>query len=132
MNAWNDLPEARRPPFPPRDDGGYGFRRKRTPHPECPRCEGDGEGRLVVHDTRIDHPLFAGVKETQHGIEVKLLDRMQALVGIARILGAFEKGNRQKAGDNGLGAYLDALINSNRAQGAVLNRGEKLEQEQKE
>jgi hypothetical protein len=54
--------------------GGVGFSRKRAPHPDCPECDGIGEGYEVVKDTRTLSPaaarLYSGVKRTKNGLEV--------------------------------------------------------------
>lgn len=77
----------------PTDEGGYGFNPLAMPNVECPRCF--GEGRMDVHynDTRELSPgaqaLYAGVKQTKEGMEVKLNDKMQALTMVARHLGMF-------------------------------------------
>ncbi|WP_281853071.1 terminase small subunit [Enterobacter sp. 200527-13] len=36
----------------PEDSGGYGYDHNREPHPECPRCNGDGIGQPYFPDTR--------------------------------------------------------------------------------
>lgn len=65
------------PDFPPFDmKGGVGFTPNKDPNPECTECFGEGEIRTFINDTRKLTPaqrrLFAGVKETQHGIELKV------------------------------------------------------------
>lgn len=71
----------------PDDEGGYGYRFNVPPHPECPECEGDGIPEVRFKDTRLMTPderkLFAGVKQTQHGIEFKLNDQIAALKELA-------------------------------------------------
>lgn len=73
--------------------GGIGYKWRQPPHPDCPRCDGLGRTRTVIRDTTDLSPggraLFAGVKETQHGVEIKMHDQMAALVNVAKHLGMF-------------------------------------------
>lgn len=77
----------------PTDGGGYGFSSKLEPVDTCPHCFGEGAGEVHALDTRkLNGPakyLFAGVKVTQSGFEVKLHDKMKALDNVARHLGMF-------------------------------------------
>jgi len=70
----------------PSTDGGFGFDPHALPHPDCPNCGGEGHGRTHIHDTRFLSPgarmLYAGVKETQNGIEVKVNDQL----AVARLM----------------------------------------------
>lgn len=79
------------PAFDPQ--GGIGWNPKRDPHPECPECFGDGRISVFIADTRKlskrAKRLFAGIKQTREGIEVKLNDQPAALVNIAKHLGMF-------------------------------------------
>jgi phage terminase small subunit len=80
------LEEAKKPdpaPIAPLDEqGGIGFDPHRRPHPECPECHGDGTERVYFHDTRTLSPearaLYAGVKTTEKGIEVRTNPQHQA------------------------------------------------------
>ena len=67
-------------------------------------CDGDGEMRVVIRDTTKirNHPLFAGINETAHGVEIKLHDKMDALDKIARIICAYSKDNAQRYSGDGL------------------------------
>lgn len=73
--------------------GGIGFNPKRDPHPDCPECFGDGIGEMFVHDTRTLSPqaaaMFAGVKQTRDGLEIKMHSAPDALVNLGRHLGIF-------------------------------------------
>ncbi|MCA0973418.1 terminase small subunit [Halomonas denitrificans] len=77
----------------PNDTGGYGFREFNLPHPECPECGGEGVPRVYAEDTRkltgSAKLLFAGVKQTKDGLEVKMQDQSKALENVARHLGMF-------------------------------------------
>lgn len=78
---------------PPSDEGGYGFDPTERPHPRCPKCFGEGHGDVFVTDTRDLSPsaraLYAGVKVTKEGFEVKMQDQGKALENVARHLGMF-------------------------------------------
>lgn len=78
----------------PSDVGGYGFDPTIRPHPKCPNCRGEGIGQVHVNDTRDLSPsakaLYAGIKMTQAGIEIKMRDQDKALENIARHLGMFK------------------------------------------
>lgn len=84
-----------REPSLPADDGGYGFDSTLRPHPKCPKCRGEGYGAIFAHDTRDVSPaalaLYAGVKQTKEGFEVKLNDQVAALRDVARHLGMFKE-----------------------------------------
>lgn len=71
--------------------GGFGFRRLRGPHPECPECEGHGEVEVIMPDldtvSASARMLYAGLKMTQRGPEVKLRDQDGALKNVATYLG---------------------------------------------
>lgn len=114
MESWAMLPESKRAVIqPPSDEGGFGFSPKRDPHPECPMCDGDGAARTRIGDTTKLSPeaamLFAGVKETQHGIEIKMHDQMAALDSLAKHLGVFEKDNEQKNPANGIHSLIETI-----------------------
>lgn len=78
---------------PPTNEGGYGFDNTIRPHPKCPSCHGEGHGDVQATDTRDLSPqarlLYAGVKPTAAGIEIKLQDQAKALENVARHLGMF-------------------------------------------
>ena len=73
--------------------GGIGFNALKDPNGACPNCHGLGIERAVVKDTRALSPagrrLYAGVKQTKEGIEVKMHDQLNALIQIGRHLGMF-------------------------------------------
>lgn len=82
------------PPRLPTNEGGYGFDPKLSPHAKCPKCDGDGVVDIYFADTRnlsdAGKLLFAGVKTTQHGIEIKMNDRMAAMESVAKHLGMYK------------------------------------------
>jgi phage terminase small subunit len=73
--------------------GGPGYDVCREPHPECPECCGEGIERLFVKDTRTvsraARRIYAGVKQTRDGFEIKLRDQDSALLKVAKHLGMF-------------------------------------------
>lgn len=64
------------------------------PNPGCEQCGGEGVGRAWVADTRkltgAARRLYAGVKVTKDGLEVKMHDQAAALVNVGRHLGMFK------------------------------------------
>ena len=95
--------------------GGIGFNPLLDPHPECPHCGGDGHARTILKDTRYLSPaaaaLYAGAKETQYGIEIKMHSKHDALEKLAKYLGTYERDNRQKS--DPLTSLLNRLTNGN-------------------
>jgi phage terminase small subunit len=81
------------------EKGGVGYSFKKEPHADCPECAGLGKGRMVINDTRNLSPsavaMYAGVKSSKDGIEVKTHDKVQALDKLARHLGVFKADNEQ-------------------------------------
>lgn len=73
------------------EKGGGGYVAKGDPNPECPTCGGTGANRVMLKDSRTYSPaalaLFGGVKQTKEGIEVKVVDRTDALAQVARHVG---------------------------------------------
>ncbi len=86
--------EEERPPVIPVNYGGYGYDDTIRPHPKCPKCKGEGHGEIHATDTRDlslqGKALYAGVKQTKDGFEVKMQDQGKALENIARHLGMFK------------------------------------------
>ncbi|WP_417261672.1 terminase small subunit [Celeribacter sp.] len=77
----------------PSPSGGYGYRFTRDPHPDCPYC--DGIGDVHAHFEATDdlpaniRATMTGVKQSQHGIEIKTKDPMRALELVGKHLGMF-------------------------------------------
>lgn len=82
------------------EKGGDGFNANREPNPECPECFGDGHGRVILKDTsklsRQAVSLYAGVKQTKEGLEVKFHSKDGAAEKMFKHLGLFEVDNQQK------------------------------------
>lgn len=78
----------------PSDIGGYGFDPRRSPHDDCPKCQGHGQGKTVIKDTRFlsqgARALFAGIKETKEGFEVKMHPKLDALEKVFKHLGMYD------------------------------------------
>ncbi|AHM74346.1 terminase small subunit [Yersinia hibernica] len=75
----------------PLDDGGYGFDSTLDPNPDCPRCNGEGQGRAHFHDSRdlsiSARRLYAGVKQGKFGLEVITRNQDDALKMVGQHLG---------------------------------------------
>lgn len=116
---WGELKEPR-PPQPelrmPTSEGGFEFNPHLGPVKECPSCDGDGITETIVKDTRTlrrpERLLYAGVKKTKDGIEVKMHDQDKAREMIARHLGMLND-KLQLSMPGGLGVYtVDDLSNT--------------------
>jgi len=72
----------------PENVGGYGYAFNALPNPNCPRCLGEGEPRVFIADTRTLSPsarrLYAGIKQTKDGLEIKMRDPDAALLNLAK------------------------------------------------
>lgn len=81
------------PPGAFEEAGGVGYDERRGPNPGCPECFGDGVGKTVAKDTRQlsreGRRLYAGVKQTKEGLEIKVHDQAAALVNVAKLQGYF-------------------------------------------
>lgn len=71
--------------------GGFDFNPNGKVHPDCPECGGDGLNKVSVTDTSevkgYGRKLFAGVKQTKDGIEIKTRDQDAALANLSKYLG---------------------------------------------
>lgn len=86
----------------PDDSGGVGFVSNMDPNPDCPRCNGEGEGEMKVADTRDlernELAYFLGVKEGKFGLEVITESKQAARAQLLKIL-EIGKGRLAAAGD---------------------------------
>lgn len=86
----------------PKLSGGFGFDSKRAPHPNCPQCDGDGRPKVLLGDTtklsEQGRTLYAGVKQSKSGVEVKFQDKMKAIEMIARHIDFYGKETEHAAG----------------------------------
>lgn len=89
---------------PPTMDGGLDYDKTEKPHPKCPKCKGEGEGDTLFKDTRslseAGKVLYAGVKHTRQGMEIKTHDQLAALTSVARHLGMFNDKLTLKGDEN--------------------------------
>lgn len=101
IEVGRKIDAGERIPGLPTDAGGDGFDCTADLNPDCPECCGEGVEHVVVADTReaLSHPLYEGVKQTQHGIEVKIADRAKALEQVARHLQMFKDEVKVSASD---------------------------------
>ena len=72
---------------------------QRDPTPGCDGCNGDGVPNVLVKDTRRLNPqaraLYAGVKITKEGIEIKMHSKLDALEKVFKHLGLYEADKRK-------------------------------------
>ncbi len=94
VKSEKEMAKKGEPPALPSDYGGYGFDSTIRPHPKCPNCRGEGHGDVYASDTRDLSPqgklLYAGVKQSTTGLEIKMHDQDKALENVARHLGMFK------------------------------------------
>ena len=97
----------------PSDAGGYGFNATAKPVASCTHCFGDGHEHVFVTDTDsvtgTARRLFAGVKKTKDGIEIKLRDQDAALLNLAKYLGMHVNLNDVPPGGGNLKDLLKAM-----------------------
>lgn len=111
-------------PLPEFDEaGGDGFNATREPNPKCPECFGEGNGRPVFHDSRIASDgakaLYAGVKVTRDGMEMRLHDKTKALELVGRHLGMFKE-RHEHSGPGGGAIPVDATVRAAEVRAQVL------------
>lgn len=84
---------GKRPPAEPPIRGGIGFNRRMPPYPGCPECHGEGVEDVFIKDTRnlssAAKQLYAGVKATRNGIEIKFNSRDKSIELMGRYLSMF-------------------------------------------
>lgn len=83
--------------------GGIGYDERLVPNPTCPVCFGRGQGRVLVADTRNVSKqaasLYAGIKQTKDGLEVKLHSKVDVMDKLFRHFGLYEADNKQKTSE---------------------------------
>ena len=105
-------------PIPPFNEaGGIGYDERKDPNPDCPECFGDGVGKTIVKDTRhLSKPakaLYAGVKQTRDGLEVKMQDKQGYITLLMRHAGMLnDKMKLQGDPENPIVALLKQVGNS--------------------
>lgn len=89
----------------PSDLGGYGFNFTFRPHPECTNCRGEGRLDTFFADTRTlsrkGRRLFAGIKQTQNGMQVVTRDQDAALANLAKFYGMFVERHQHEGAGGG-------------------------------
>ncbi|RTQ01287.1 terminase small subunit [Enterobacter sp. WCHEn045836] len=72
--------------------GGLGFVETGFPNEDCPKCNGEGEGQFHVADTsQLEGEarwLYAGIKQTQNGLEVRMANQEAARRDLLKIIEA--------------------------------------------
>lgn len=95
----------------PPEYGGVGFISNMDPNPDCPRCNGEGEGELKMGDTRDltgdEHTYFLGVKQTKNGIEVMTESKQVARAQLLKIM-EIKKSSDNKSGKRAVSDYSPA------------------------
>lgn len=98
-----DLATERGKPFPA-CSGGFGWKPKGDPNPQCPECAGEGVEGVYIADiqtlTGPERRLFAGIKMTANGPEVKMRDQDAARSILARYAGLLIE-RKELSGPNG-------------------------------
>lgn len=93
--------DSQQPAPPPLDEPGAWYDGRLAPHHDCPECFGNGQETIYLADTRTLSPsakrLFAGVKVTKEGIDVKTRSKEAAQEKLMRHLGLYEADNKQGA-----------------------------------
>lgn len=83
--------------------GGIGYDERLVPNQSCPSCFGRGVGRVQIADTRNVSKqaasLYAGVKQTKDGLEVKLHSKVDVMDKLFRHFGLYEADNKQKVSE---------------------------------
>lgn len=85
--------------------GGMGYDQTKDPHPDCPRCMGEGRKVTIVTDTRdlseAGRALYKGTKVDRNGnIEVLMHDQQAARVFYAQLCG-YQIDRKELTGKNG-------------------------------
>lgn len=111
-------------PLPlPTFDGGGGFWGTKPPVDTCPHCFGNGTQRTHMHDTRKLSPgarmLYAGVKQTANGPEIKLRDQDKSLAVLTNYMG-LDKKTLEVSGPNGAPLRSISTVTSDPAEAAKL------------
>ena len=73
--------------------GGIGYDERLIPNSSCPVCFGRGVGRVIIADTskvsKEAASLYAGVKQTKDGLEVKLHSKVDAMEKLFKHFGLY-------------------------------------------
>ena len=95
----------------------------KTVRPDCERCKGEGIERPKFNDTRTlsknAAALFAGVKATRNGVEIKVHSQTDALQNIANYMGML-KSRQEISGPNGAPIAVDTAVTAKELTNAQL------------
>lgn len=95
--------------------GGIGYDMRKEPHEDCAECFGQGVGNTFVKDTRYLSPaaraLYAGVKQTKDGLEIKMHDKQGFIQLLMRHAGMLnDKIKLQGDAENPITALLQQVM----------------------
>lgn len=89
--------------------GGLGFVETGFPNEDCPKCNGEGETQLFVADTtQLEGEarwLYAGIKQTQNGLEIRMANQEAARRDLLKIIEARKNPTGSKAEKRGASEY---------------------------
>ena len=116
LYQWRDIQEfdaaaekAAEDGNPEPEYGGVGFVDSSDPNPDCPKCTGEGRGRVHINDTRDleskAHKLYAGIKQGRFGIEVLTEDKKSARILLAQLITKFDLNNNSDNVPKGLNDF---------------------------
>lgn len=116
LYQWRDIQEfdaaaekAAEDGNPEPEYGGVGFVDSLDPNPDCPKCTGEGRGRVHINDTRDleskAHKLYAGIKQGRFGIEVLTEDKKSARILLAQLITKFDLNNNSDNVPKGLNDF---------------------------
>lgn len=91
QTVLDDVEGTNRQPVMPDASGGFGFNDRQLVNADCPMCLGEGHRDTFIQATdklsEGGRRLFAGVKVTKDGVEVKTRDQDAAWLHLARYIG---------------------------------------------
>lgn len=110
LYQWRDIEEFDRAAEKASNDGkeepeygGLGFVESGFPNEDCPKCNGEGEGQFHAADTtQLEGDarwLYAGIKQTQNGLEVRMANQEAARRDLLKIIEARKNRTAKKTGE---------------------------------
>ena len=127
---WTDVEferaraEAKARAYPsPEAPGGTGYDRAKNPNPDCPECQGEGDGHVFAQDTRklsdAARTAYAGAKVGRDGLEIKIHDRVRALEMLGKHFGLFKEKVEHSGSVENTGPVLNLVLSGDQAAKAV-------------
>lgn len=108
--------------------GGNGLNRRLPINLECVECDGLGEERVVIKDTRhlssAARAVYEGAKVTKDGIEIKMATREGTLAALAKALGMGGDKPPLRPGDGATNVTPTDPIEASRFYARLVNGGE--------